>query len=145
MHVALGHTAVQSAAAGRALRVGRGGPELSGPPANGCGRWWCSEWGGGAEQHKAQEHWPGACSTLISSYSLRGSSPRPMAHKTIALTTELREHLRCMCGFPITCVKGGRLNREGSSRYAWKAILIKRGVVSIPKGSCNSKGMLDVF
>ena len=24
-------------------------------------------------------------------YSLRGSSPRPMAHKTIALTTELRE------------------------------------------------------
>ena len=25
------------------------------------------------------------------SYSLRGSSPRPMAHKTIALTTELRE------------------------------------------------------
>ena len=26
-------------------------------------------------------------------YSLRGSSPRPMAHKTIALTTELREPL----------------------------------------------------
>ena len=25
-------------------------------------------------------------------YSLRGSNPRPMAHKTIALTTELREH-----------------------------------------------------
>ena len=24
-------------------------------------------------------------------YSLRGSNPRPMAHKTIALTTELRE------------------------------------------------------
>ena len=29
----------------------------------------------------------------ISGYSLRVSSPRPMAHKTIALTTELREHL----------------------------------------------------
>jgi hypothetical protein len=26
-------------------------------------------------------------------YSLRGSNPRPMAHKTIALTTELREPL----------------------------------------------------
>ena len=26
-------------------------------------------------------------------YSLRGSNPRPMAHKTIALTTELRELL----------------------------------------------------
>ena len=26
-------------------------------------------------------------------YSLRGSSPRPMAHKTIALTTELRVSL----------------------------------------------------
>ena len=26
-------------------------------------------------------------------YSLRGSNPRPMAHKTIALTTELREQL----------------------------------------------------
>ena len=26
-------------------------------------------------------------------YSLRGSNTRPMAHKTIALTTELREHL----------------------------------------------------
>ena len=26
-------------------------------------------------------------------YSLRGSNPRPMAHKTIALTTELRERL----------------------------------------------------
>ena len=25
-------------------------------------------------------------------YSLWGSNPRPMAHKTIALTTELREH-----------------------------------------------------
>jgi hypothetical protein len=31
-------------------------------------------------------------------YSLWGSNPRPMAHKTIALTTELREHLQCMCG-----------------------------------------------
>ena len=30
-----------------------------------------------------------------SSYSLWGSNPRPMAHKTIALTTELRELL---CG-----------------------------------------------
>ena len=27
-----------------------------------------------------------------STYSLWGSNPRPMAHKTIALTTELREH-----------------------------------------------------
>ena len=27
-------------------------------------------------------------------YSLRGSNPRPMAHKTIALTTELREHVQ---------------------------------------------------
>ena len=27
-------------------------------------------------------------------YSLWGSSPRPMAHKTIALTTELKEQLR---------------------------------------------------
>ena len=26
-------------------------------------------------------------------YSLRGSNPRPMAHKTIAITTELRELL----------------------------------------------------
>ena len=30
---------------------------------------------------------------LPCTYSLRGSSPRPMAHKTIALTTELREPL----------------------------------------------------
>ena len=30
---------------------------------------------------------------LIGMYSLRGSSPRPMAHKTITLTTELRELL----------------------------------------------------
>ena len=28
-------------------------------------------------------------------YSLRGSNPRPMAHKTIALTTELREPTKC--------------------------------------------------
>ena len=35
-----------------------------------------------------------ACKHDLSSYSLRGSSPRPMAHKTIALTTELREHLK---------------------------------------------------
>ena len=28
-------------------------------------------------------------------YSLRGSNPRPMAHKTIALTTELREPTSC--------------------------------------------------
>ena len=34
-----------------------------------------------------------ACKHDLSCYSLRGSSPRPMAHKTIALTTELREHL----------------------------------------------------
>ena len=33
----------------------------------------------------------------LSSYSLRGSNPRPMAHKTIALTTELREHLTPVC------------------------------------------------
>ena len=30
---------------------------------------------------------------LWRTYSLWGSNPRPMAHKTIALTTELREHL----------------------------------------------------
>ena len=29
--------------------------------------------------------------TAMATYSLRGSNPRPMAHKTIALTTELRE------------------------------------------------------
>ena len=28
---------------------------------------------------------------VIQKYSLRGSNPRPMAHKTIALTAELRE------------------------------------------------------
>ena len=32
-------------------------------------------------------------------YSLRGSSPRPMAHKTIALTTELRELASCVAPF----------------------------------------------
>jgi hypothetical protein len=31
----------------------------------------------------------------LAMYSLWGSNPRPMAHKTIALTTELREH--CLC------------------------------------------------
>ena len=30
---------------------------------------------------------------INNNYSLRGSNPRPMAHKTIALTTELREHV----------------------------------------------------
>ena len=30
-------------------------------------------------------------SILLDKYSLWGSNPRPMAHKTIALTTELRE------------------------------------------------------
>jgi hypothetical protein len=34
----------------------------------------------------------GARSKRIYIYSLWGSNPRPMAHKTIALTTELREH-----------------------------------------------------
>ena len=29
--------------------------------------------------------------SVIITYSLRGLNPRPMAHKTIALTTELRE------------------------------------------------------
>ena len=32
-------------------------------------------------------------------YSMRGSSPRPMAHKTIALTTELRELASCVAVF----------------------------------------------
>ena len=46
-------------------------------------------------------------------YSLWGSNPRPMAHKTIALTTELREHLQCMCGakthwiYPVLAVHEG--------------------------------------
>ena len=30
----------------------------------------------------------------MTTYSLWGSNPRPMAHKTIALTTELRELLQ---------------------------------------------------
>ena len=33
-------------------------------------------------------------------YSLWGSNPRPMAHKTIALTTELRERPMCMAVRP---------------------------------------------
>ena len=37
-----------------------------------------------AKRHKLQF-------LVASKYSLRGSNPRPMAHKTIALTTELRE------------------------------------------------------
>ena len=43
-------------------------------------------------------------------YSLRGSSPRPMAHKTIALTTELRELGRLVLGFH-------RLRRGSSSKF----------------------------
>ena len=34
---------------------------------------------------------PAPTQQFISKYSLWGSNPRPMAHKTIALTTELRE------------------------------------------------------
>ena len=38
------------------------------------------------------------------SYSLRGSNPRPMAHKTIALTTELREPRELSCKWTQACV-----------------------------------------
>ena len=42
-------------------------------------------------------HFPASGGTdkahTLRKYSLRGSNPRPMAHKTIALTTELREPL----------------------------------------------------
>ena len=37
---------------------------------------------------------PAPTQQFISKYSLWGSNPRPMAHKTIALTTELREPTR---------------------------------------------------
>ena len=41
--------------------------------------------------------WPRQCATEARKryYSLWGSSPRPMAHKTIALATELRERYLC--------------------------------------------------
>ena len=42
-----------------------------------------------AVMHAVAKHCSAQGCTL---YSLRGSNPRPMAHKTIALTTELREH-----------------------------------------------------
>ena len=47
-------------------------------------------------QHKMTKHAGANGPTDIAiehGYPLRGSNPRPMAHKTIALTTELREQL----------------------------------------------------
>ena len=44
-------------------------------------------------------------------YSLRGSNPRPMAHKTIALTTELREL------DPSTSLCSGRAQISGDGGY----------------------------
>ena len=40
---------------------------------------------GGARPHESLR------AKVVTIYSLRGSNPRPMAHKTIALTTDLRE------------------------------------------------------
>ena len=45
-----------------------------------------------ARARKASHCLNNARKDQIFPYSLRGSNPRPMAHKTIALTTELREH-----------------------------------------------------
>ena len=51
--------------------------------------------------------WPLTMDTepgMSSAYSLRGSSPRPMAQKTIALTTELREPWKDGCHILAPCV-----------------------------------------
>ena len=45
-----------------------------------------------ARARKASHCLNNAREDQIFPYSLRGSNPRPMAHETIALTTELREH-----------------------------------------------------
>ena len=60
-------------------------------------KYWChvGPWATGKHRGRAMqlEHAPPDWQMSVSprNYSLRGSSPRPMAHKIIALTTELRE------------------------------------------------------
>ena len=57
-------------------------------------------------------------------YSLWGSNPRPMAHKTIALTTELREPCYTMCNQLILSVRVHMCRVVADvvvlERYVWK-------------------------
>ena len=84
-------------------------------------------------------------SILLDKYSLWGSNPRPMAHKTIALTTELREHLLCMCGFLIAFIKDGHSVQEGCLSYSRIAILFERGARPILGRPFNLRGMPALY
>ena len=55
-------------------------------------RWAGKRESGGAGAREVAPAWGTRAGAKRHKYSLWGSNPRPMAHRTIALTTELREH-----------------------------------------------------
>ena len=68
--------------------------------------------------------------SVMKAYSLWGSNPRPMAHKTIALTTELRERPMCMAARPtdVSNKKPATLNklRLPPLQNVWRSEMVWR-------------------
>ena len=77
---------------------------------------------------------PAPTQQFISKYSLWGSNPRPMAHKTIALTTELREP---WVAFPSTHNSQEAFPRSPYT-VPWRAKLIARFHRNAPRGQFHS-------
>ena len=82
---------------------------------------------------------PAPTQQFISKYSLWGSNPRPMAHKTIALTTELREP---WVSFPSTHISEEAFPR---SQYSVPecAKLIARCNRNAPRGQFHSAAVSE--
>ena len=94
-------------------------------------------------RRRLQGDWRRKARARRGEYSLRGSNPRPMAHKTIALTTELRElrtyAKRCASAPRWSCAAKVLLHTGSGCLPPWPngqgvGLLIRRLRVRVPQG-----------